>query len=199
MFKDIDKSMLAKLALLHILVIVVSNALVSIPVEIFGVKLTWAAFTFPIVILATDLTVRLIGKNIARATIAAAYPFAILGSIAVVLLEGAPSSVALRIGFASATAYAVGTMLDVYVFQYLRENFKTWWLAPALSTVVANFIDSYTFFGVAFSGSADPYMAEHWMEIANSQTVLKIVIGLLVFLPAYGLLLKAISGKLREQ
>ena len=111
MFKDIDKSMLAKLALLHILVIVVSNALVSIPVEIFGVKLTWAAFTFPIVILATDLTVRLIGKNIARATIAAAYPFAILGSIAVVLLEGAPSSVALRIGFASATAYAVGTML----------------------------------------------------------------------------------------
>jgi len=42
-------------------------------------------------------------------------------------------------------------------------------------------------------------MAEHWMEIANSQTVLKIVIGLLVFLPAYGLLLKAISGKLREQ
>lgn len=199
MFKDIDKSMLAKLALLHILVIVISNALVSIPVEIFGVKLTWAAFTFPIVILATDLTVRLIGKNIARATIAAAYPFAILGSIAVVLLEGAPSSVALRIGFASATAYAVGTMLDVYVFQYLRENFKTWWLAPALSTVVANFIDSYTFFGVAFSGSADPYMAEHWMEIANSQTVLKIVIGLLVFLPAYGLLLKAISGKLREQ
>jgi len=199
MFKDIDKSMLAKLALLHILVIVVSNALVSIPVEIFGVKLTWAAFTFPIVILATDLTVRLIGKNIARATIAAAYPFAILGSIAVVMLEGAPTSVALRIGFASATAYAIGNMLDVYVFQYVRENFKTWWLAPALSTVVANFIDSYTFFGVAFSGSADPYMAEHWMEIANSQTVLKIVIGLLVFLPAYGLLLKAISGKLREQ
>ena len=198
MFKDIDKSMLAKLALLHILVIVVSNALVSIPVEIFGVKLTWAAFTFPIVILATDLTVRLIGKNVARATIAAAYPFAILGSIAVVLLEGAPSSVALRIGFASATAYAVGTMLDVYVFQYLRENFKTWWLAPALSTVVANFIDSYTFFGVAFSCSDDPYMAEHWMEIANSQTVLKIVIGLVLFLPAYGLLLKAISGKLRE-
>ena len=199
MFKDIDKSMLAKLALLHILVIIISNALVSIPVEIFGVKLTWAAFTFPIVILATDLTIRLIGKNIARATIAAAYPFAILGSIAVVMLEGAPTSVALRIGFASATAYAVGTMLDVYVFQYLRENFKTWWLAPALSTVVANFIDSYTFFGVAFSGSADPYMAEHWMEIANSQTVLKIVIGLLVFLPAYGILLKAISGKLREQ
>ena len=199
MFKDIDKAMMMKLALLHVVVIVISNALVSIPVEIFGVKLTWAAFTFPIVVLATDLTVRLLGKNIARATIAAAYPLAIIGSIAVVMLEGAPTSVALRIGFASATAYAVGTMLDVYVFQYLRERYAAWWIAPALSTVVANIIDSYTFFFVAFNNSADEYMAAHWMEIAGSQTVLKIIVGLVLFLPAYGVLLKAISGKLREQ
>jgi len=112
----------AKKARLHFIVICVSNALVSIPVEIFGVKLTWAAFTFPLVILATDLTVRLLGKGIARATIAATYPLAILGSIAVVLAEGAPASVAQRIGFASATAYAIGTMLDVYVFQYVRRT-----------------------------------------------------------------------------
>ena len=199
MFKDIDKSMMIKLALLHVIVVVVSNALVSIPVEFFGVKLTWAAFTFPIVVLATDLTVRMLGKNIARATIAAAYPLAIIGSIAVVMLEGAPQSVALRIGFASATAYAVGTMLDVYVFQFLREKYRVWWLAPALSTVVANVIDSYTFFFVAFNNSADEYMAANWMEIAGSQTVLKIAVGLIIFLPAYGLLLKALSGKLREQ
>jgi len=199
LFKNIDKSMMIKLALLHVIVVVVSNALVSIPVEFFGVKLTWAAFTFPIVVLATDLTVRMLGKNIARATIAAAYPLAIIGSIAVVLLEGAPQSVALRIGFASATAYAVGTMLDVYVFQYLRERYRAWWLAPALSTIVANVIDSYTFFFVAFNNSADEYMAANWMEIAGSQTVLKIAVGLIIFLPAYGLLLKALSGKLREQ
>jgi len=199
MFKDIDRSMMIKLALLHVIVIVVSNALVAIPVEIAGIKLTWAAFTFPIVVLATDLTVRMLGKNIARATIAAAYPLAIIGSIAVVALEGAPMSVALRIGFASATAYAVGTMLDVYVFQYLREKYAAWWLAPAVSTIAANIIDSYTFFAVAFHNSADEYMAANWMEIAGSQTVLKIAVGLILFLPAYGLLLKALSGKLREQ
>jgi len=104
MFKNVDKSMLMKLVLLHVVVIIVSNALVAIPVEILGVKLTWAAFTFPLVVIATDLTVRLLGKQIARATIAAAYPLAIIGSIAVVLAEGAPQSVAMRIGFASATA-----------------------------------------------------------------------------------------------
>ena len=75
MFKNVDKSMLMKLVLLHVVVITVSNALVAIPVEILGIKLTWAAFTFPLVVIATDLTVRLLGKQIARSAIAAAYPF----------------------------------------------------------------------------------------------------------------------------
>ena len=195
MFKDVDKSMLMKLVLLHVVVITVSNALVAIPVEIAGVKLTWAAFTFPLVVIATDLTVRLLGKNIARSTIAAAYPLAIIGSIAVVLAEGAPQSVAMRIGFASATAYAVGTMLDVYVFQYIREKMSVWWLAPAVSTVAANIIDTYPFFAVAFNNSADEYMAANWMEIAGSQVIIKIAVGLLVFLPAYGILLNQLQKK----
>jgi len=200
LFKDVDKAMMLKLAFLHVVVITISNALVNIPVEIAGVKLTWAAFTFPLVILATDLTVRLLGKSIARATIAAAYPLAIIGSIAVVLAEGAPESVALRIGFASATAYAIGTFLDVYVFQYIREAYtKAWWAAPALSTIVANVIDTYTFFAVAFNNSADEYMATHWVEIAGSQVVLKIVVGLIIFLPAYGVLLNYLKGKLADK
>lgn len=195
-FKDVDKSMLLKLVALHVLVIVVSNALVSIPVEIFGIKLTWAAFTFPLVVLATDLTVRLLGKQIARSTITAAYPLAIIGSILVVLAEGAPTSVALRIGFASATAYAVGTMLDVYVFQHIREKLvDNWWLAPAVSTVAANIIDTYAFFAVAFHNSADEYMSANWMEVAGSQVIIKIAVGLIVFLPAYGVLLRHLKNK----
>lgn len=198
-FKDVDRIMMAKLVALHIFVIVISNALVSIPVEILGVKLTWAAFTYPLVILATDLTVRLIGKGIARATIAAAYPLAIIGSIAVVLLEGAPASVAYRIGFGSATAYLIGCLLDVYVFQYVREKFtQQWWAAPALSMVVANFIDSYVFFSIAFSGGADEYMAANWPEIALSQSILKIVVGFIVFLPAYGLLLNYLKKRVAD-
>ena len=198
-FKDVDKSMLLKLVALHVFVIVVSNALVSIPVEIFGFKLTWAAFTFPLVVLATDLTIRLLGKSIARQTIAAAYPLAIIGSILVVLAEGAPTSVALRIGFASATAYAVGTMLDVYVFQHIREKLvDNWWLAPAVSTVAANIIDTYAFFAVAFHNSADEYMSANWMEVAGSQVIIKIAVGLIVFLPAYGILLRHLSKKVAK-
>ena len=196
LFKDVDRSLLFKLVALQVIVIAISNALVSIPVEILGYKLTWAAFTFPLVILATDLTVRLLGKQLARATVAASYPLAIIATIAVLLPEGAPEPVAMRIGFSSATAYAVGTLLDVYVFQIIRERYTAWWAAPALSTIVANVIDSYTFFAVAFRNSADEYMAAHWMEIAGSQTVLKIVVGLIVFLPLYGYLLSFLKAKL---
>ena len=191
-FKDIDRSMLLKLVALHVIVIVVSNALVSIPVEIFGIKLTWAAFTFPLVVLATDLTVRMLGKNIARSTIAAAYPLAIIGSIAVGMIEGAPQSEAMRIGLASATAYAVGTMLDVYVFQWLRENFmKHWWIAPAVSTIAANIIDTYAFFYTAF------YPAPWVGPVAFNNTLTKIVIGLIVFLPASGILFRYLNNKMQ--
>lgn len=197
--EGVNRTVLIKLALLHVAVVVGSNALVSIPVEIFGIKLTWAAFTFPLVVLATDLTVRILGKNTARATITAAYPLAIIGSILVVLAEGAPTSVALRIGFASATAYAVGTLLDVYVFQYIREKMsKMWWLAPAVSTVFANVIDTYTFFWVAFNNSADEYMAANWIEIAGSQVIIKIAVGVIIFLPAYGVLLKFLQNRVEK-
>ena len=199
LLQNIDRSMLIKLVLLHVAIITVSNAIVSSTFTLAGFVISWSALTFPLVVLATDLTVRLLGKETARATIAFAYPFAIIASIAVVLASGAPESVALRIGFGSATAYLIGCLLDVYVFQWVREKFtQQWWAAPALSMVVANFIDSYVFFSIAFHGGADEYMAAHWSEIALSQSILKIVVGFIVFLPAYGLLLNFLKKRVAD-
>jgi hypothetical protein len=73
-----------------------------------------------------------------------------------------------------------------------------WWIAPALSTVVANIIDTYVFFYVAFADGADEYMAANWTEIAGSQVLIKIGVGLILFLPAYGLLLKHLSKKVKS-
>jgi uncharacterized PurR-regulated membrane protein YhhQ (DUF165 family) len=41
-------------------------------------------------------------------------------------------------------------------------------------------------------------MAANWMEIAGSQAVLKIAVGLIIFLPAYGLLLRYIKGRTND-
>tara|TARA_B100000745_G_scaffold295067_1_gene238780 strand:+ start:1536 stop:2105 length:570 start_codon:yes stop_codon:yes gene_type:complete len=183
----------SRLVILHVLIITLSNALVNIPLEIFGYRITGAAFVFPFVIIATDLTVRILGPGPATKTIIRAYPFAIVSSIIIVFLEGKGYETALRIGLASGTSYAVGSFIDAKLFQKIRENISVWWAAPALSTVVSNIIDTFTFFSVAFYNSPDPYMAANWPEIAITQTCIKILIGLFFFLPLYKIFLKHIN------
>ena len=50
----------------HIFIIIASNYLVQFPMQLFGWQTTWGAFSFPFIFLATDLTVRLLGKQPAR-------------------------------------------------------------------------------------------------------------------------------------
>ena len=194
-----NEKLIFLLVLIHIFITTLSNALVSIPIEIYEFKITWAAFSFPLVIVATDLTVRLLGKSIAQKTIAFSYPISIISSIMIIYFEGNFMSVAFRIGIASATAYALGIFIDINVFQYIRERYSAWWLAPALSTVISNVIDSYNFLSTSFYGSEDIYMSTNWIEIAGNQTALKIIIGLVFFLPIYGILLNFISKRLSQE
>ena len=187
------------LIIVHICIIVVSNILVSIPVNFYGFKITWAAFCFPLVIVTTDLTTRLIGKSFAQNIIGYSFPFAILSSVILIYLNDNPFSVALRIGIASGIAYAIGVLIDINAFQFIREKFSSWWIAPALSTIVSNIIDSYSFFFTAFYNSEDAYMAENWFEICGTQTVIKILIGFVFFLPIYGILLNFFLVKIKSK
>ena len=189
-------NLLPLLVIVHISIITLSNVLVSIPIEIYGFKITWAAFSFPLVVVATDLTIRLIGKSMAQKTITFSFPFAIISSVLILYLENNPVSVSLRIGVASGFAYAIGVLIDIHAFQFIRKKYSSWWIAPSLSTIVSNVIDSYTFFFTAFYNSDDFYMAQNWLEIAGTQTVLKILIGLIFFLPTYGILLSYFSKKI---
>ena len=187
----INKStkILTYLIILHLLITTISNALVVLPVTFLGYKLTWAAFVFPLVVVATDLTVRLLGKRIAKTTITYTYPLALIFSVLVVFFEKESLNIAFRVGFASATSYALGIIIDVFAFQQIRNTYKAWWIAPSLSTIISNFIDTYTFFFTAFYNSKDKFMSENWIEIAFNQTIIKIFIGLIFFLPIYGFLL----------
>jgi len=199
LLEGVDKTLVRNLVILHTLVIAVSNYLVTIRFDLFpgadlpvfgSFPLAAAAFTFPIVVIATDLTVRMVGKQAGRAVVAMAIIPAIVASVLVLLALG--DEHAYRVGIASGTAYAVGTMLDVYVFQHVRERWsEAWWAAPAISTIAANIIDTYTFFYTAF------YPAPWVAGVAQNNTLTKIVVGLVVFLPAYGVLLNYIQKKVK--
>lgn len=197
--EGVDKSLAYKLMGLHILIIAISNYIVQFKFDFYGHPIALAAFTFPLVVVLTDLTVRMLGKETGRAVIGLAFIPAIIVSMAVVKLGGAPDSVAFRIGLGSGVAYFVSNMLDVYVFQYLREKYSTWWIAPALSSIVSTFLDTYAFFFTAFAYGANEFMAANWHIVATNNSISKILISLLVILPSYGVLLNYLQNKINQR
>ena len=186
MNKQTYPNLILKLVLFHIFVIVVANYTVQFTGVFLGYPFTLAMFVFPLVILATDLTVRLSNQHNARIIVAIAYVPAIL--ISAWLADW-------RIGIASGTAYAIGQMLDITVFQRVRQRSAGWWVAPMISTVFANIVDTYIFFSAAFYRSTDPFMAANWFQVATVDLAFKIVVSILIFLPAYGVLLKHLQKR----
>lgn len=187
----------------HIVVIAASNYLVQLPFQIFGFHTTWGTFSFPFVYLATDLTVRIFGARQARKIIFGAMLPALLVSylVSILFLNGRYQGFSgfatfnmfvFRIAFASFVAYIFGQLLDIRVFSYLRQH-RSWWTAPAASSILGNMLDTAIFYSIAFWNSSDAFMAAHWPEIALLDYAFKMIVSIILFLPAYGVLLSLLT------
>ncbi|HBR0935737.1 TPA: 7-cyano-7-deazaguanine/7-aminomethyl-7-deazaguanine transporter [Klebsiella variicola] len=203
------KKALVWLSLFHLLVITSSNYLVQLPISIFGFHTTWGAFSFPFIFLATDLTVRIFGAPLARRIIFAVMVPALVISYGISALFymgewqgfaalGTFNLFVARIAIASFMAYALGQILDVHVFNRLRQS-RRWWLAPTASTLFGNISDTVAFFFIAFWRSPDPFMAAHWGEIALVDYSFKVLISIIFFLPMYGVLLNMLLKRLADK
>ena len=203
------RSFLPVLFGIHIALIIASNYLVQLPVTMFGVLTTWGAFTFPLIFVATDLTVRLLGQHTARQVIARVMLPALLASYVVSVLFQAGSfagwaalgefnTFVFRIAIASFVAYVLGQWLDITVFARL-QNHASWWLAPTASTVLGSLLDTAVFFSVAFWRSPDIFMAEHWVGIAVVDYFTKLTVSLLCFLPLYKALLTTLVKRMQPE
>ncbi|WP_027015950.1 7-cyano-7-deazaguanine/7-aminomethyl-7-deazaguanine transporter [Comamonas composti] len=200
---------LCALVVFHIAIVIASNYLVQLPINLLGFHSTWGAFSFPFIFLATDLTVRLIGKVQARRVITRAMLPALLASYVVGVLFheghfngwqalGEFNTFVFRIALASFAAYVLGQLLDIQVFDRIRQQSRNWWLAPVAASVFGQALDTVAFFGIAFWRSTDAFMAAHWVEIAAVDYVIKLLVSLLLFVPAYGLMLAAIVRAMRQ-
>ena len=203
-----QRKALSFLVLFHLLVVSSSNYLVQLPFTLFGFHTTWGAFTFPFIFLATDLTVRIYGAELARKIIFRVMLPALLVSygLSVLFFEGQFQGLGqlsefnlfvARIAIASFMAYLLGQILDVHVFNKLRQT-KQWWVAPSLSTLLGNALDTLAFFAIAFYQSSDPFMAEHWTEIALVDYGFKLLISLGLFVPMYGVLLNTLASRITQ-
>ncbi len=197
------------LAVFHIIIVASSNYLVQFPISVFGFKATWGAFTFPFIFLATDLTVRLFGATVGRRIIFyAMFPALVVSYLITVgfrhgIWLGFDAFLSFdlfvaRIAIASFAAYVVGQILDVYVFNKLRQH-KQWWHAPTASAIFGNLMDTCVFFFIAFYKTSDPYLSENLVEIATVDYIFKMVINALFFLPLYKVILDQVMKKLQEK
>ena len=117
-------------------VVVLSNFLVQFQINDV---LTWGAITYPFSFLITDLTTRLHGPGRARRIVW-------LGFALAVLLSNWLATP--RIALASGTAFLVGQLLDIQIFQKLRNG--SWWRAPLVSSSLGSVVDTALFFTLAF-------------------------------------------------
>ena len=195
---DFSRKLITYLVLGHCFIIAVSNYLVQFPVSIFGLDYTIGTFTFPIIVLATDLTVRLSNASNARKVISFAFVPAFI--ISYIFAD-------FRIAIASVLAYSIGQLLDVFVFSKVRDRVgddglnlsSYWYLAPVVSTFFAQLIDTYLFYSVAFYNSTDDFMRDNWDLIAFNDFILKLVVCYLAFLPIYVLILNRTFNYIRTR
>jgi hypothetical protein len=177
-------------ALAMTFVVVASNILVQYPFEPLGLGdyLTWGAFTYPVAFLVTDLTNRRYGAGMARRLVAVGFVIAVALSIWL----ATP-----RIALASGTAFLVGQLFDITVFNRFRR--QSWWRAPLIGSVFGSVIDTALFFSLAFAGDVEmsgpvDFMGLSlplWQSLAICDFLVKMLLALLALVP-YGALLRAI-------
>lgn len=175
-----------------IVIVVAANILVQHPVHFFGLAdhLTWGGLTYPISFLVTDLTNRHFGPDRARKVVVIGF---FIGVILSVVLASP------RIALASGLAFLIGQLLDIGVFNRLRQ--LEWWRAPLLGSLVGSAIDTALFFSIAFYG-IEPMSAPVqffgavtmplWVSLGCTDFLVKVAIALIALLP-YGALLKVVT------
>ena len=195
------------------IVILASNELVQHPLEttVGGIDLagilTWGAFSYPVAFLITDATNRLFGVGPARKVVYAGFVFGVgftvmtaLGIAAGVSQSGTlslwqalfrdPDAFAmLRTALASGTAFLAAQLLDIKVFDALRQ--QAWWKAPAASSLIGSFVDTLIFFFLAFAGTGLP-----WASWAAGDFFAKLLMIVLLLYP-FRLLVRMYPAPLR--
>ncbi len=186
---EVSASRLALPVAAMMAVVAASNVLVQYPVQQFGLAelLTWGAFTYPLAFLVNDLTNRRFGPAVARQVVYFGFALAVMLSFWL----ATP-----RIALASGSAFLVGQLLDIGVFNRLRR--MSWWQAPLAGSLIGSALDTVIFFSLAFAGDADmsfpvTYASTGitvplWVGLAFFDFLVKVSCALLALVP-YGALM----------
>ena len=157
-------------------VVLSSNYLVQFPIKYYDLEeiLTYGAFTYPIAFLITDLANRSYGKLAARKIV---YIGLFIGiSFTLFFTTNFSNLISVRIAIGSGTAFIVSQLLDVQIFDKLRE--KEWFVAPLTSSFIGSVVDTFLFFSISFYGTGIA-----WVTLSVGDLAVKIFVALLMLIP----------------
>ena len=128
-------------------VVLSSNFLVQFPVNKYGLSeiLTYGAFSYPVAFLITDLANRSFGKNVARKIVYLGFSLGI--GFTVLFSTDFADYISIRIAIGSGVAFLSAQLLDVQIFDKLR-NKKKWFIAPLTSSLIGSTVDTFFFFNI---------------------------------------------------
>ena len=157
-------------------VVLSSNYLVQFPIKYYGLEeiLTYGAFSYPVAFLITDLANRSYGKLIARKVVYIGFVIGI--SFTLLFSTNFADLISIRIAIGSGTAFLVAQLLDVQVFDKLRE--KKWFIAPLTSSFIGSTIDTFLFFSISFYATGIP-----WFTLSLGDLAVKIFVALIMLIP----------------
>ena len=157
-------------------VVLASNYLVQFPINYYGLEeiLTYGAFSYPIAFLITDLANRSYGKIIARQIVYIGFTIGILFTL--IFSTNFTDLISIRIAIGSGSAFIVAQLLDVQIFDQLRQ--KKWFVAPLTSSLIGSTIDTFLFFSISFYGTGIP-----WVTLSFGDLAVKIFVALLMLIP----------------
>ena len=166
-------------------VVLASNYLVQFPINYYGLNeiLTYGAFSYPIAFLITDLSNRSFGKVVARKIVYIGFAIGI--SFTLLFSTNFADLISIRIAIGSGTAFLVAQLLDVQIFDKLRQ--KKWFVAPLTSSLIGSTVDTFIFFSISFYGTGIP-----WVTLSLGDLSVKIFVTLLMLIP-FRLLLKTLK------
>jgi uncharacterized PurR-regulated membrane protein YhhQ (DUF165 family) len=194
-----NKNLIIKLVIIQSLLISISNYLVHFKFAVFGLPMTFAVWCTPLFMVITDLMTRMQGKELARRVLLLTLVPGMIGTLIVGFLYGGDTIGILRITAASGICYLLPMLLDVSIFAWLRERISAWYVAPGVSGVVTSIFITYMFWGIAFAGGADQYLADNWYIIATNQILVKCLLNLLILVPLYGVLLNFLQKRIQGE
>jgi len=180
-------------------IVVTSNILVQF---LFGQWLTWGALTYPLAFLVTDVMNRVYGREAAQRVVFAGFIVGVACSLIGTQIMGEYGPlITLRIALGSGIAFLTAQLLDITVFNRLRDG--AWWRAPVVSSIVGSTVDTALFFSIAFSAGltmlepsndvswaneALPLLgtgpvAPLWVSLAVADWMVKLALALIALMP----------------